>query len=285
MTEKEKPIGRKLRPHPSHLFVGGFFVQNFIVIMNIGGYNSVVSHNIKYMKNINKILVIAGVAILVLGSFAFGLSKASAEDRNNSDSENRDQKIAEVQKKAEENASEALKKNIELQREVSDKLKIEDNGTSSDENENDNSTSTNEKEDNGDLHRSTVAQFVQKLHEIASSTSRGIGEQVREVAREEDESKDKTAENIKALDSQSAFMKFLVGVSDNNVKELQNSVATIQNHIEKLNQIKASSTPEVQKSLTTEAETLAAEQARVQSVIDANKNRISLFGWFFNLFR
>jgi len=256
--------------------------------MNVREYNLFVGYNIKYMKNINKIVVIVGIATLVLSGFVFGLSKASAEDQNNNISENQNEQVFEAQKKALENTREAQKKNIELQKEVSDKLKVEDDSNSSDNNDEStstNSTSTEQEEDNGDLHRSEVAKFVQRLHEIASSTTRGIGEQVREVAREEDESKDKTAENIKAIDSQGAFMKFLVGVNESNLKELQNSVTTIQSHIEKLNQIKASSTPEVQKSLTTEAEALAQEQARVQSVIDANQNKPSLFGWFFRLFR
>ncbi len=255
---------------------------------------------------INKILAVWGVFMVVFGGFVFGLARVSAEDENESLKKQNEQmyeaqkKTAEnayeAQKKSSENAYEAQKKEQERLREAEkDKRELEREmrkATSSDDEDEDDdrgatSTRKDDDEEDGDdwdNHRSSVAEFVRKLHEIASSTQGGIGEQVREVARAQNESKDRTAEKLKEIESRGAFIKFLIGVNSDSVKELQNSLSTIGNHIDKLNGIKASTAPEIQKSLDEEISVLNKEKERVQAVVNRNQNKSGIFGWLIRIF-
>jgi hypothetical protein len=182
----------------------------------------------------------------------------------------------ETQKREVENAREAQKQEIEENREAAK--------TAAESMDDNDSEDENEDEDEGERHRSVVAEFVHSLDAAASSTSRGIGEQVREVAREQNELKDKTAENLKSLESRTAFIQFLIGSNRESIKALEDSAAVMQSHMDTLTQIEANTSPEVGKVLAAQVKLLAKEKARIQSTIDAHKNNTGIFGWLIGMF-
>lgn len=201
----------------------------------------------------------------------------------------------EAQKKAAEHSSEAQKQEIEKTYEAQ-KREIENTRESQKQTmeseresaksvvENDTEDTDKEGSDEGDHHRSAVAKFVHSLDALASTTDHGIGERVREVAQEQNDLKDKTADNLKALESRSALVKFLIGSNQESLKALEGSTLAIQNHIDTLTQIQASTTPAVQKILTDQITLLVNEKARIQAMIDANKDNSGIFGWFVRMF-
>jgi len=80
----------------------------------------------------------------------------------------------------------------------------------------------NEKQVNGAEHRSTVATFVRSLLNIADKEQGGIGEQVRVVAQEQNETKDKVADGIDKIQNRSKIKTFLIGTD---IKTLVSCVA------------------------------------------------------------
>ena len=255
------------------------------------------------MIKIKRYLAVVGIITLALGGFVFGLSSVSAEEENEMMKKQNEQtyemqkkaseqmretqkqnaeNVYEAQKKVSEQVREAEKKEMELQKEQRHATSSDDDGDEDgiEEDEDDDGDDGDE----GDHHRSAVAEFVRKWHKIASSTEGGIGEHVREVAKEQNDSKDKTAETLKMMESRSAFMKFLIGANRDRIKELQDSETMMQNHIDKLNQIKSLTTGEVQNDLNVEIEALAKEKERVQTIIGENQSKSGIFGWLIRIF-
>ncbi|MFA6105797.1 MAG: hypothetical protein WC725_04385 [Patescibacteria group bacterium] len=174
-----------------------------------------------------------------------------------------------------------------------DKEDIEDNND--DENDDNrtttqNQTSSENREDNEDNsraeeHRSSVSAFVQNLLNIADNNKGGIGEQVREVAKELDESKDKVSTAIEEIESRSKIKTFFIGTDYKNVGEIRSEIAKTENRIDKLNRLLASlptSTPST--STIAEIDNLKAEEVKLNTFVSLHENTFSLFGWFMKLF-
>ena len=183
----------------------------------------------------------------------------------------------EAQKREVEDIREEQKQKIETEREA---IKTATESVEGDENDSD----EDESEDEGEHHRSAVAKFVHSLDALASTTDRSIGEQVREVAREQSDLKDKTADNLKALESRNAFVKFLIGANRESVKALEDSAVAIQSHIDILTKLQAGMTSDVKAVLVSQVELLIKEKARIQLMVDGNKNSSGIFGWLIGMF-
>ena len=198
----------------------------------------------------------------------------------------------EAEKKTAENATEAQKREIEInyeakKREIENNREAEKKSAELDEDGDKESNSDADEDENkgeGDLHRSAVAKFVLSLDALASTTDRSIGEQVREVAREQNDSKDKTADSLKELESRGAFVKFLIGANRESIKALEVSMTETQSHIDVLTQLQVGMTSETKAVLANQIELLVKEKARIKVLVDANKGKSGLFGWLVGMF-
>jgi uncharacterized protein with beta-barrel porin domain len=144
-------------------------------------------------------------------------------------------------------------------------------------------------EDNKDVaeeHRSSVASFVQNLLDLSDkSTSTTIGEQVREVAREQDDSEENVSKAIDAIKKRNKITTFFFGTDYKNVGQLRSEIAKTGNRIEKLSrllEVIPTSTPST--STIAEIANLKLEQIKLNTFITQNENVFSLFGWFVKLF-
>lgn len=129
-------------------------------------------------------------------------------------------------------------------------------------------------------HKSAVANFVQGLLDVAGREKGGIGEQVRVVAREQDESASTTAQKIEKVEKRSKIKTFLFGSDYKNLGALRSEMVQTRNRIDQLNRIlgniqNASDTTELQSQI----QTLEQEQVKIENFITTNENKISLFGW------
>jgi len=146
------------------------------------------------------------------------------------------------------------------------------------------STSTPREWSKADEHRSEVAKFVKSLNEI-SDRHWGIGEQVREIAREQASSTDETANAIKKIEGRNGFKTFLIGSDYKNLGQIRSDIVKTQNRIEKLNkelEKMASSTDKT--TILADIKTLEDHQAKIETFVKANESRFSLFGWFMRIF-
>ncbi len=136
---------------------------------------------------------------------------------------------------------------------------------------------------NAEEHRSAVANFVQTLLKTASTTKGTIGEQVRIIAREQNNTTASTTEAIEKIQKRNKIKTFLLGSDYRNLGALRSEMVQTRNRIEQLNRVmgKTASTTEVQ----TQLQNLEQEQTKMEDFVKAQENKFSLFGWLVKLFQ
>jgi hypothetical protein len=105
--------------------------------------------------------------------------------------------------------------------------------TYSDDKENDVDNDTATSTSQGDEHKSDVAKFVKKLLEVAG-THKGIGEEVRVIAREQASSSERVSQAVKEIEDRNIFKTFFVGADYKNVGMIRSEIAQTQNRLNKL---------------------------------------------------
>jgi len=133
-------------------------------------------------------------------------------------------------------------------------------------------------------HRSTVANFVQSLLQIADREG-GIGQQVRVIAQQQNDSDANTTKAIETIQSRSKIKTFLVGTDYKNLGALRSEMVQTRNRLEQLNRLMENVQNEGDKTeLQNQIQTLEQEQTRIESFIKVQEGKFSLFGWFVKLF-
>jgi hypothetical protein len=144
---------------------------------------------------------------------------------------------------------------------------------------------------NGQVERAKVTNFVHTLLRIASSTElstgtrRVIGEKIKTIAQEQNESASATARIMEKVQVRNKIKTFLFGTDYKNLGALRSEIASTTNRIKQLNQTmsqiqNASDTVEIQAQI----QTLEQEQTRIQTFVKEQEARFSLFGWMAKLF-
>jgi len=164
-----------------------------------------------------------------------------------------------------------------------------------------NATSEDEDEDatsskgqlNAIAHRSVVANFVQNLLKAASSTEGGIGQQVRVIAQQQNDSDTTTTEAITKVNNRGKIKIFLIGSDYRNLGALRSEIVHTRNRISQLTRLiqNATGTSATGTATTTATTTIQAqiqaleqEQTRIENFIKAQEGKFSLFGWLLKLF-
>lgn len=157
-------------------------------------------------------------------------------------------------------------------------------------NVNENKTNTNENRGNGnqlkgDEHRSAVATFVQSLLDAANKDNSGIGEEVKAVAKAQNDTKEQESEAIDKINARSKVKTFFLGTDYKNTGMLRSQTVKTQNQIDQLNALLAKTTSADTKiALQAQISALTLEQQKINDFIKANESKFSLFGWFVKLF-
>lgn len=147
------------------------------------------------------------------------------------------------------------------------------------------SKAQNDKQINGAEHRSAVGTFVQELLNVADREGNGIGEQVRVIAREQNEAKDTIADGIDKIKNRSKVKTFLIGTDYKNIGQLRSEMVKTRNRIAQLNRLSGSTTIEEDKTVLQEQiQKLEEKQKKIDDFLKANESKFSLFGWFVKLF-
>lgn len=138
---------------------------------------------------------------------------------------------------------------------------------------------------NAEAHRSTVANFVQSLSTVAEKES-GIGQEVKVIAQQQNDIKERTSDLINAVENRSKVKTFFIGTSYKNLGELRSQMVQTRNRIEQLKQLAEKAENETDKTeLQNQIQTLEQEQTDINSFITQNESKFSLFGWAVKLFR
>jgi uncharacterized membrane protein YgaE (UPF0421/DUF939 family) len=146
-------------------------------------------------------------------------------------------------------------------------------------------TQKNGNQDKAEEHRSAVADFVQSLLSIADREG-GIGQEVRTIANQQNEMRDRAADLIYAVENRSKVKTFLIGTSYRNVGELRSQMVQTRNQIEQLNRLMEKVENAGDKTeLQNQIQVLEKEQLSINDFITQNESKFSLFGWAVKLFR
>lgn len=132
---------------------------------------------------------------------------------------------------------------------------------------------------NAEAHRSAVANFVQNLLSVADREG-GIGQQVRVIAQQQNDSKEKAAEAIDKVENRSKIKTFLIGSDYKNLGALRSEMVKTRNNIDQLKRLVDKTTIEDDKTtLKNQITALEQEQTNINDFITQNESKFSLFGW------
>lgn len=130
---------------------------------------------------------------------------------------------------------------------------------------------------------SEVAKYVQEL--LQTRTTGGIGEQVRQIARSQNQAQEEIQEQLHKLDTKGKLARLLTGTDFGAIKNIKAQLEQNRVRIQQLEKL--------QTKLTNQADLKTIREA-IQAMIEANaslQERIgneeqagSLFGWLFKFF-
>ena len=133
-------------------------------------------------------------------------------------------------------------------------------------------------------HRSKVAEAVLKLVELAGK-DKNIGEEISQVAKEEDESSEKVAEAIKEVENRGKFKTFLIGTDYKNIGAIRSEIVRSDNNIDRLAKAKERTLDPILKAeLDVQVAALQKANDDAEAFVKANESKFSIFGWLVKIF-
>jgi hypothetical protein len=233
-----------------------------------------------------KVLIIA---ILLMFGVAFQSSASSSnqsQENNKSLDATQDDKVTapaqgtqakNAVKTNEQNAVKNQGENIQIQTREQNAVQTKDSTK--------NKNKKNKGQVNAESHRNTISTFVQNLSVIADRES-GIGQELRIIAKEQNDTKDRAFDLINAVENRSKIKTFFIGTSYKNLGELRSQMVQTRNQIEQLKRLAEKAENEGDKTeLQSQIQVLEQEQININNFITQNENKFSLFGWAVKLFR
>lgn len=152
------------------------------------------------------------------------------------------------------------------------------------QNQNANQKQNQQGQINAEQHQSAVANFVQSLLQVADREG-GIGQQVRTIAQEQNQSASTTIQAMERIQTRSRIKIFLMGTDYKNLGALRSEVVQTRNRLEQLNRLIENVQNEAEGTeLQNQIQTLEQEQARIDNFIETQEGQFSLFGWLLKLF-
>jgi|SRR3989344_3568334 len=132
-----------------------------------------------------------------------------------------------------------------------------------------------------EAHRSAVASFIKSLLEVADRNKGGIGEQVRAVAREQEEAQATTSKAVAEVEGRNWLKTFFLGTDYKNLGMLRSEMVKTQSRIDRLNRLLETMTTSTGATTTLEQIRLLTEaQTKLENFLRQNESKFNLFGWF-----
>lgn len=132
--------------------------------------------------------------------------------------------------------------------------------------------------------RSSVAQKVQLLLSTESASG-GIGDQVKEWARTQDQSQTKIQEHLDKVEGKKGLARSIFGPDYKSLSELKKEMEQNRVRVQQLEQLKLNLTNQAEISNVQEMITLMQEEnTLLQDKINLEEGNSGLFGWLFKLF-
>jgi len=132
-------------------------------------------------------------------------------------------------------------------------------------------------------HMSDVAQKVEEL--LETKTMGGIGEQVKEIAREQNRIQEQIKNSLEKINLRPGWLKRLIGPDYQAIKNLEKQIEENQLRIRQFEELKNKVYNFSDQNLIKETiEALNKETTALKEQLANERGSFSLLGWFFNLF-
>jgi hypothetical protein len=144
----------------------------------------------------------------------------------------------------------------------------------------------NPRSDNARQHMSIVAKAVENLLAAADRMEDpGIGEEVREIARQHGQTAGEVIENEDLMADRSGVLKFFIGPDFATLDETKQLIEQMRNQVQELNQIRTRLQNEGdQTELQNQIQILELQLSIFQNYVNQEEQAFSLFGWLAKLF-
>lgn len=131
-----------------------------------------------------------------------------------------------------------------------------------------------------EMHRSSVASFVQSLLDVAEREG-GIGAEVRAVAMAQQHSASTSADAITKVEAKGNLRTFFFGSDYKNLAKLRAEMEATEKNIAELKVLLAEATTDEDKAeLSAQIKVLEDTEAKINAFIELHEDKFSLFGWF-----
>lgn len=142
---------------------------------------------------------------------------------------------------------------------------------------------TNSRSQNAIQHMSVVAQSVKTL--LETRISGGIGEQIREIAQQQNQSQEQIKQNLDDVESRPGWFKKLFGADKKTIRNLNEHIEKNQLRLEQLAEIQTQlSNQSDQQTVQLAVETLTGQNTALQQVLEEEEQIKGIFSWLTSLF-
>lgn len=136
-----------------------------------------------------------------------------------------------------------------------------------------------------DDYENEVEDLYEDLNDVAEIEGDEIGGQIRTIAQAQKDSVNRVKGPVEALDKRNRILQFLVGTKTSEVEKLETEIAANKARIDVLKQAAAKiEDPEIKTILEDQISSLTQETSKLETFVSGQKDRLSAFGWLFNLF-
>jgi hypothetical protein len=135
----------------------------------------------------------------------------------------------------------------------------------------------------GQEHRNEVSDVVRELRRVGGQPS--IGEEVRQVAQDEEDSAKRAEEAMNKINKIGRFRTIFIGTDYKNLGVLRSEIVKTQNAIERLTKaMERAIDINIKADLQKQIDALKAIKIKTETFIKDHESQFSFLGWFVRLF-
>lgn len=136
-----------------------------------------------------------------------------------------------------------------------------------------------------DDYENETEDVAEHLRDVADIEEDSVGEAIRRLAKDHEDSGKKVGEIVKDVDERNFILQTLFGASDDDLKGLEQAIVANKARIEALTGAANSiEDPDVKNILLDQIAVLKEQTLKLETFVGGQRDRSSVFGWFFNLF-
>jgi len=224
-------------------------------------------------------LLLTSLFLVVLTAISFDVyAQQQGQSENTNTNSNQNQNQVQTENQGDE-------QNLEITNEFSESEKEkEKQGSPSAKKKKEDSKSDKSNKSKAEEHMSEVAKYVQELKDIGEKNG-GIGQQVKEVAQQQENGNKKIEEDLEIIQSKNKVIRFLFGTDYKALRNIEKQMEQNKQRIKKLNELKTQLENEVDQDMLYQTVTaIKQENTALQEEIQNEEGKFSLFGWLVKFF-